>query len=407
MKNLHIISLSGALFIFLFLLIFQSCRRNFSFEEIDKNTNSIELDGIVAAPLVNSTLSLSSLIPDTEQSELWIEVDSDSLIHIKMFYDNYIEYNVTDFFPETPPIIVYPIPANEDITAADRTINTNTVQMDAYNSMMSGDIRFKNPTIKLIFDNSIPLFIDMNINSLSFYDENDVIISQITNIQHTITRSEATETVAVSEFMLDETSAPGMGNIFSNIPSYAEFDIDFAVTTQKPSKDIQGTEGVVVDIEVDLPMEVDMNNLVLGDTINFDWTNELYEKVNEVTFKIDIDNGFPLEAELQIYFADVDGNDNMNTILDSVFVDTPYIISGAVTNSYGDVESSVSTSVSITLTKEKVDALRNGASKKMLITGKLNTSDAPASGGFVNIKSDLEITLKIGAKLNYSESVGK
>ncbi len=401
MKVLHKISILGICF---FLLIFQSCRKNYTFDEIDKNTNSFDLDGTFAAPGINSSLKLESLIPDTEQSELWLEIDNNNLIHIKMFYDNYIEYSITEFISGLYP---FPIPSTQDVTIADKSIATSPIEMDAYNSMINGTIRFKSPTVKLSFENSIPLSIDMDINSLSFYDESDVVISQITNIQHTITRPEASETVSNSEFILDETSAPGIGAIFSDIPSYAGFDIDFEIATQKPSKDIQGTEDVKVDVEVDLPLEVDMTNLVMGDTVNLDFSKDIYDNVEEVQLKIIIDNGFPLTTDLQLYFASVDGNDIAQTVLDSVFVTGPLTIDGAITDSSGDVQSTTATIATAMLTGDQIKTLRAAESKKMIITGILNTPDATASGGFVNIRSDLEIGLKVGILIRYSESFGK
>ena len=62
------------------IIIFQSCRSNFEFEEIDNFDDSVSIEGIFAAPIINTKLRLFDFVPDGEDSSLWVEVDENDLM---------------------------------------------------------------------------------------------------------------------------------------------------------------------------------------------------------------------------------------------------------------------------------------------------------------------------------------
>ena len=83
MKNIQNVSV----LVILLLVIFSACRKNFDIDEINKFSDSIAIDGSVAAPLINAHLSLNDFNIEQGDDQMWFEIDENNLIHVRMKFD--------------------------------------------------------------------------------------------------------------------------------------------------------------------------------------------------------------------------------------------------------------------------------------------------------------------------------
>ncbi|MCF6183698.1 MAG: hypothetical protein L3J56_03560, partial [Bacteroidales bacterium] len=150
MKN-QIKSFISVVLIFIVIISFDSCRKNFSLNEFDNlTTDSLHFEGSFAAPIVNTELTLINFLPKTDSS-LWAEVDADNLIHLRMYYKNLLSPTFNEIFH------IAPAPAGTPVPADTFAIQTDTSRMKVYNKLLSGKLFFQNPSITFHIDNYIPI----------------------------------------------------------------------------------------------------------------------------------------------------------------------------------------------------------------------------------------------------------
>ncbi|TNE80730.1 MAG: hypothetical protein EP332_06850 [Bacteroidetes bacterium] len=124
-------------------------------------------------------------------------------------------------------------------------------------------------------------------------------------------------------------------------------------------------------LSVDVPMSVAADELTLMDTVNFDFASmERSDKILEGVLNIVADNGFPLQAKLQIYLL----NEN-DFIMDSLVTDGSYV-AAAPTDANGVVTQKLRSVVKAKALGTKMETLRY--TKKILIKAVLDT---PKTGG--------------------------
>ena len=116
------------------------------------------------------------------------------------------------------------------------------------------------------------------------------------------------------------------------------------------------------------------------------------EQVQSVIFKINTDNGFPLDADLQIYFTD----SNMNR-LDSLTVPGQNIIASGIVNGAGDVVAPTHKTTSILVDEKRFTYIKKRTAKA-LVLAKLITTGLGSKD--VKILSTYKVDVKLGLLLN-------
>lgn len=147
-----------------------------------------------------------------------------------------------------------------------------------------------------------------------------------------------------------------------------------------------------VDVEVELPMYGSAWDFQLQDTLDFSFGTDI-DKLEWVLFKINTLNGFPVDATMQIYFAD-----SLYSIKDSLIVNSPLdqVISSGIVGSPPDykVISPTHKYVSSLLSKERLAHL--STVKKLLVYCKLATVNNGLD--IVKFYSDYNIDVKVGVQ---------
>ncbi len=401
------------LVLFITLFNINSCRTDFGFKEIDNlKLDSFFLEGSFAGPIINSELTLIDFIPDRENdSTFWAEVDDNNLVHLRMEYIDFLIFKMNEIYPPTPPLS-YPAPAGTPIPALTKTVETDTSKMKAYDRLLSGKLFFEDPKITFTIENEIPVVTYFKMDTLTFFTFDTIPITHTDHTNYPVNAPSSLNEIATTTILIDTVAIPELDTIFSPVPRFISFFLTAGSENIQPLPfEVTGEEEMRVSVDIDLPLDVRLDTVVMGDTIALDWQDETYEQITSATLKIRITNGFPIDAYAQIYFADTTDAGKPGNILDSLFTDISHPsvsekgwhLEPATTDAQGKIITSPRSYIKVTLTQEEIASLRQRHASKVIITGKLNSYNSHL-GHFVKILGDYKMGIKMGIKADYAGS---
>ena len=389
-----------------FVILINSCRKNFTLKEIENlKTDSLHLEGSFAAPVVNTQLTLINFLPKTDSS-LWAEVDENDLIHLRMYYKDMFNPRMSEIYPLVP----YPAVAGIPIPADTFAIQTDTSKMKVYDKLLSGKLFFQNPTITFHIDNYIPIVTFFKMDTLTFHQTDGTALSHTSVNEFTIAAPVTAGSFEHTDIVIDTTEVPILAEVFSPIPKFISFYLSTGShTSQTLPFDVDGTEQMKVDIDIDLPLDARLDTIIMTDTMNFNITNDT--RVKSATLKIKFDNGFPIDGLTQIYFTDTTAVGEPGIVIDSVFTDTNHIniseegwhLDPAETDAQGIVTVPHESDILIFIDQIRMQNLIQRHASKIIIRGKLNSYNA-ASGQFIKILGDYSMGIQIAVKLDFDAS---
>ena len=200
---------------------------------------------------------------------------------------------------------------------------------------------------------------------------------------------------AINSMMLNSSNS-NSNEVVNVIPNSIEYDIDFYLNhNQSPPPLGTGTDFVYygdeikANIEIEIPLSLIASNLVLNDTVDLDIDN-----VNEIEsgkFYLFAYNGFPLNADIQVYILD----DSLN-IIDSLFNENTIILAANIDPTSNRVEETTKSKFAIPMDKERFDLFIR--TKKLRIKSVFKTQ--PQSE-HVQIYSDYTIEFKLTGDFTY------
>ena len=152
------------------------------------------------------------------------------------------------------------------------------------------------------------------------------------------------------------------------------------------------TSRIRASVNLELQLFGQVNNFHLKDTIDFNLGS--IEDVESLLFVVDIENGFPINTEIQLTFID-----SLNQDVYKLLPDNELLMIAAAVSSAPDykVISPAHKTTEIVLSREDLDAVEQA--RKIIIDANLFTTENQQ----VKIYSDYGIDLKLGAKvgINY------
>ncbi len=253
--------------------------------------------------------------------------------------------------------------------------------IDFYDEIIEGVFHFEAPEIRIFFNNSFG--VPLGITLPDFYATNrdksttTIIGGGITDVSNPYIIKYPT-IQQVGEYVPDTLILnPDNINMFEVLEN-APVGIDFSVTGLTNPNITDGTNFITedsnfdVEVELELPLWGYADILVMQDTMRFE-VDELYdseiEELKQLTFRLNFKNGFPVEINSQIYFADASYQ-----ILDSLFIDDN-LIEGAIDSDGDEIFEPVDSPVlSVTIDRDKVEKIES--TKYILIRGRIATTDA-------------------------------
>ena len=176
-------------------------------------------------------------------------------------------------------------------------------------------------------------------------------------------------------------------------------EIIFKVTGKMNPNDDPAISNFVIDtstftvgVHVELPLEGKIAGFVLQDTLDFDLGDKI-KNVDEVTFKINTINAFPLDANVQVYFANT-----FSQIIDSMITTGENVINSGIVNATTHLvtaPTSKSTDVVMGIARLRKMELMN--IKKFIIKGKLTSFNN--GNQVVKLTNNDYLDVKLGMKI--------
>ncbi len=278
-------------------------------------------------------------------------------------------------------------------------ISKDTLNIELYDDWVAGDLTFADPQLSLVVNNSFGFPTTANLSELRVITttgetlllESDDLDSGISlNYPSLMEEGISKETT----FELNSSNS-NIDDILNAKPTQIVYDVsvivnpenngsttgfmtenselDFAFKTELP------VYGTASGFEIEEPMDMDLEDL---------------DNVEALEFKIIVDNGMPIEADLQLYFLDEADNK-----IDSMYTDFQQLIGSAEVDANGLVTGVKQTISIVNFDEARVAQIKN--SQKMLIGARLSTSNEGNTA--VRILTDHELGVKVGMKIKLKE----
>jgi hypothetical protein len=149
-----------------------------------------------------------------------------------------------------------------------------------------------------------------------------------------------------------------------------------------------------VNVQVDIPLFGKAMDFVLQDTVSFSFGQDM-NNVDWMSFRINADNGFPVDAVMQIYFLSAS-----NVFLDSLLIPAQQVISAAHVGSAPDyrVTDKIHTYTEATISQPRLNNL--DPTEKILIRAQCNTVNTGSE--LTKFYSDYTLDVKLAARAKFS-----
>lgn len=268
------------------------------------------------------------------------------------------------------------------------------VEIDFFEqSYIDGTIQFADPTVRFLINNSfgIPTRAVINNFAVTTVDGQQRSISGDlidTGIDFPYPPLDAVGESRTASFAFDRSNSNIVDLLNSN-PLALDYDIDVRTHPDGDSSEkgfLTDESTYSVRLEVDLPLDGQVNQFILRDTTGLD-LGEL-EELTEAEFKLVADNNIPVDADVQVFFLHETG-----TLLDSLFTEGAQRIAAAQMNSDGISTTTVSTEQILPYPPERLEALRQASTLALDV----RLSTASNTGRNVQIYQNQDIAIRLGA----------
>lgn len=253
------------------------------------------------------------------------------------------------------------------------------------------------PEVKISFNNSIGVPVRANVVNMKGVDGDfsDLIVAQgFPNPLPVVSPNfnQIGQTLS-GEFIMNSTNS-NVKQLIAAKPKYLMTRIESTINPNGNTgmNFMTDSSKIDIDVEVKLPLHGTAENFVLRDTVDFNYNH--LQNVQSMTLRTLLKNGFPFDANWQIYFADYNYQ-----VLDSLVTTGNLFMPSAIVNlNNGKVKEPSTAMHDNTLDRNRIVKIMNA--KYMII----KANAATYQNGSVNVKiyGDYKFEVNIGviAKVN-------
>lgn len=266
-----------------------------------------------------------------------------------------------------------------------------------FQKFISGGIEIDDLDVEVVLKNGIGVDVLAKINAFRSIRNGDIIALQNNIIGQLISLTRAMIingdiTPTEYDFSLNDQNS-NIIDFLELLPLQLGYDLDLEIN---PLGNISGYNDFYnadapmgIFLNAELPLSFIANELVIQDTLTIDISS--LEQVNQLTLKFKMENGFPIEANVQL--AVLDQNDH---IIDRVF--SPENIPSGILDQSGKVVDRSLSYNEVTLNAKNLERIRSNG--KLILTVKFDTSN----GQKVVIYSDNTLKYSVAADANITIS---
>ncbi|MCF6242463.1 MAG: hypothetical protein L3J74_14080 [Bacteroidales bacterium] len=367
------------------LMFFSACDYDFSADIKTQGT----INPTYAVALVDANFTLEELLPDNADINRYLEIDNDGFM--TLFYKESLPpLGVNDFLSGSS----IPLPlAGPYLPAFDYALNETTIDLNLNINLNGGSITFFDPKVKIIMTNFWNIPLQFSFSNMKYYPEGDTVGKDVTgsfvNDTHIIGSPTVKNDSVVTTLEMN-TGNSNIDEVLSSVPTFISAGAVVGTPGQSTPFDLTGANDNKVNMEIVIPLNLSMDNVLFTDTLDFDLgVNTDSTKVKNITINFEADNGFPLGMNIQVYFLD-----NNFVIVDSLFSSRFDMEPASVSN--GIVNTRVQSKVPVSIPESRMDNILNA--KYMMPHIKLRTTDATNLLP-VKIYSTYDIGLQLSAKM--------
>ncbi len=405
MKRLKFITLIVTLVVGILSMV--SCKKDFNeffneqFPEVNNTSDNIFIKGEVAVPVINTKLTLRNFVPDLDSS-LWAEIDNNDLVHLRMYFRNVESVTSAELYG-------FPIPTT--VPPDSIQINTDTNKLKVYEHALSGHLFFNDPRFTFIIKNEIPVVTFVRFDTIRLHDYTGKVLDFRDEKKHYINAPSHPGEVDTTSILIDKNAIPDFEQFFSPVPKYVSFSVSTGndQTQTIPASyyggTLKGKEKISLDVDIDLPLDAHLVDLVMGDTTNFSLPDTNINQIKSITIKLILDNEFPVGGVAQLSFADTNDNGGIDDIIMNVFDGDGWEFKQSITDPNGVTTSSVRSMIVKTITQKQLDTLRMYHASKIIFTSNLNSYQSH-TGQDVKIFGRYQLGVKLGVKIDYAGNTG-
>ena len=374
----------------------------------DKNTDAaLVLNGTMtqASPTFNSTNQLADFKGDfTDDGQGGAATSSTVLVDLEYTINVEVGDNL-NANDEVSFDISFSNPVFDQIFGnvgqEELDLNSQTIDLDFFSSFDNGNITFAEPKFTFSFDNGFgfPIGVDFQNVIATNSDGTDLALSgavtQTAQIVTAPTLNQVGQSVK-SEIILSADNS-NIDDLMSHKPVEMTFDV--VAQTNPPSVPFTGNfldanSFLDVDIEVEIPLNIGIENLTAEQTMNFDNGEDL-DNVKSVMLRLIVANGIPMGGSVEMIFRN--GNTPVYTITDRP------LFEAAPVGANGRVSSDAESVTDVTIDEDGINAMKDATS--ILVRATLNTTGV-GSGEVVKLFNDYEMDIKLAMQAVLSVSTG-
>jgi hypothetical protein len=186
--------------------------------------------------------------------------------------------------------------------------------------------------------------------------------------------------------------------LISNLPDQLKYSLDIFINPYGNSSNYHDfaydSSSLSADLDVAVPLAFIASGIVLADSFDFsmDPVKQGDATVKNGTFTLIVENGFPIEAQPQLYFCDKDYN-----VIDSLFTSQQTAEAGAL-NDQCLVSTKTKSELTAYIDDEKMTRVRSAA--KVILKSKFNTAVHP-SCTYLKIYDDYSMDVKLTGEFTF------
>jgi hypothetical protein len=274
-------------------------------------------------------------------------------------------------------------------------ISGDSVLLRLFQNANNGYFELIDPKITFFAENTFGFPIRMNFSNLktvNVNNGNEIFLSGFPSVFDIPSATSIGQT-SFSQFDLNTTNTTNLSTIVSSVPKFFVYTANVVSNPDgniPPLNFISEKSQMKIRTEVELPMEGLAYGFELRDTVDFNFNEDL-SQLESVMFRLNIDNGFPVELKSQITFLD----DNYNPIF-STFNTPESVVSPALVDNNGRVNQRIKKITDINLTQDQI-LLLSGV-KYVLLNAVAQTLDG-TNGQVIKLFDDYTLDFKLGLQV--------
>lgn len=275
-------------------------------------------------------------------------------------------------------------------------LTNDTMKLNINDNVIQGTFNINDPRVTLKTKSSFGIPIQTQIQELDFVrltpSYQKVSLTGFPNPWN-INSPSVPGTEATTIVSLNNTNS-NLASAINIVPQRVSTNISASTNAAGPTQNfVFDNSKFEVEVKVEFPLYGSLNNLTMTDTLpmSFNLKQEEIDYIEWILVKIQMQNKFPLDVDLQVYFYD----DNMNFI-DSLLSPSQQLLFAGMPGPAPDYRVLNPSKKSLVVKIDKNRLKDYDKITKAIVTGELSTAN---QGSIVKFYTDYDIKLQIGAQV--------